>query len=98
MTEVTNEIAGTEIVAGEKKELDNVCRQLLASDRLRESDLAKAQAYQSQHGGDLLTLLVRLGLASERDVAETISEAAAHYAAEVRARTFPGIEQTYQPK
>lgn len=32
------------------------------------------------------------------EVAETISDAAARYAADVRARTFPGIEQTYQPK
>ncbi|MBB3956246.1 3-methyl-2-oxobutanoate hydroxymethyltransferase [Novosphingobium sediminicola] len=32
------------------------------------------------------------------DVAGLISEAAAHYAAEVRDRSFPGIEQTYQPK
>ena len=32
------------------------------------------------------------------DIAETISDAAARYAAEVRARTFPGAEQTYQPK
>jgi len=32
------------------------------------------------------------------DVATTVSEAAQAYAAEVRARTFPGIEQTYQPK
>ena len=31
-------------------------------------------------------------------IAETISGAAAKYAGEVRARTFPGIEQTYQPK
>jgi len=31
-------------------------------------------------------------------IAETISGAAARYAAEVRARSFPGIEQTYQPK
>ncbi len=31
-------------------------------------------------------------------IAETISGAAAQYAGEVRARTFPGIEQTYQPK
>ena len=31
-------------------------------------------------------------------IAETISGAAAKYAEEVRARTFPGIEQTYQPK
>ncbi|MBC2664834.1 3-methyl-2-oxobutanoate hydroxymethyltransferase [Novosphingobium flavum] len=32
------------------------------------------------------------------NLAETISAAAARYAGEVRARTFPGIEQTYQPK
>jgi 3-methyl-2-oxobutanoate hydroxymethyltransferase len=32
------------------------------------------------------------------EVAETVSEAVARYAAEVRARTFPGPEQTYQPK
>jgi 3-methyl-2-oxobutanoate hydroxymethyltransferase len=32
------------------------------------------------------------------EVAEIIGEAAARYAEEVRARTFPGKEQTYQPK
>ena len=32
------------------------------------------------------------------EIAETISGAAAKYAEEVRARTFPGIEQTYQPR
>ena len=32
------------------------------------------------------------------EVAEVISRAAAQYAADVRARTFPGPEQTYQPK
>jgi 3-methyl-2-oxobutanoate hydroxymethyltransferase len=32
------------------------------------------------------------------EIAGTISGAAARYAEEVRARTFPGIEQTYQPK
>ncbi len=32
------------------------------------------------------------------NIAETISGAAERYAGEVRARTFPGIEQTYQPK
>ena len=32
------------------------------------------------------------------EIAETISAAARRYAAEVRDRSFPGIEQTYQPK
>lgn len=31
-------------------------------------------------------------------ISEVIAEAAATYADEVRARTFPGLEQTYQPK
>ena len=31
-------------------------------------------------------------------IAETISGAAARYAEEVRSRSFPGVEQTYQPK
>lgn len=31
-------------------------------------------------------------------IAETISGAAQRYAEEVRARTFPTIDQTYQPK
>ena len=32
------------------------------------------------------------------EVGEVISDAVARYAADVRARTFPGIEQTYQPR
>ncbi len=32
------------------------------------------------------------------EIGDTISAAAARYAEEVRARTFPGIEHTYQPK
>jgi 3-methyl-2-oxobutanoate hydroxymethyltransferase len=32
------------------------------------------------------------------NIAETISGAAERYASEVRARTFPGVEQPYQPK
>lgn len=32
------------------------------------------------------------------EISEVISDAAARYAAEVRARTFPGVDQTYQPK
>lgn len=32
------------------------------------------------------------------DIAQVISDTAAKYAEEVRARSFPGVEQTYQPK
>lgn len=47
-----------------------ICDDLLAHQRLREVDLNKAKQYQQQHGGQLMILLVRLGLVSERDVAE----------------------------
>jgi general secretion pathway protein E len=49
---------------------DPVCTFLLEHDRLKSTDLKRAVSYQEQHGGDLVTLLVRLGLVSERDVAE----------------------------
>jgi len=49
---------------------DPVCAFLLDNGRLKSADLKRAQGYQEQHGGDLVTLLVRLGLVSERDVAE----------------------------
>jgi len=49
---------------------DPVCAYLLENSRLKSADLKRAQAYQEQHGGDLVSLLVRLGLVSERDVAE----------------------------
>ena len=49
---------------------DPVCAYLLEHSRLKAADLRRAQTYQEQHGGDLVTLLVRLGLVSERDVAE----------------------------
>jgi 3-methyl-2-oxobutanoate hydroxymethyltransferase len=32
------------------------------------------------------------------EISEVIADAAARFAADVRARTFPGVEQTYQPK
>jgi general secretion pathway protein E len=49
---------------------DPICNYLLEHGRLKDNDLKRAVAYRDQHGGDLVTLLVRLGLVSERDVAE----------------------------
>jgi general secretion pathway protein E len=59
--------------AGEPSVPDEVCAFLLESHRLESADLKRAEAYREQHGGDLITLLVRLGLVSERDVAEAES-------------------------
>ncbi|MDR9388732.1 MAG: type II secretion system ATPase GspE [Wenzhouxiangella sp.] len=47
---------------------------MIERDRLREEDLNRARAYREQHGGHLLTLLVRLGLVSERDLASAQAE------------------------
>ncbi|MFB3078055.1 MAG: type II secretion system ATPase GspE [Lysobacterales bacterium] len=49
---------------------DPVCAFLLKHDLLKPADMKRAETYREQHGGDLVTLLVRLGLVSERDVAE----------------------------
>jgi general secretion pathway protein E len=52
---------------------DGVCSFLIDSGRLKKSDLKRAETFRDQNGGDLITLLVRLGLVSERDVAEAES-------------------------
>ncbi len=52
---------------------DEVSVHLIQSGRLKEADLKRAEAFRDQNGGDLITLLVRLGLVSERDVAEAES-------------------------
>jgi len=62
-----------ESIEGSTTVTDEVCAYLLQSDRLAAADLKRAESYREQHGGDLVTLLVRLGLVSERDVAEAES-------------------------
>lgn len=52
---------------------DEVCVYLIESGRLKKADLKRAETFRDQNGGDLITLLVRLGLVSERDVAEAES-------------------------
>lgn len=53
--------------------VDEVCEHLIESGRLKKADLKRAETFRDQNGGDLITLLVRLGLVSERDVAEAES-------------------------
>jgi len=68
--------------------VDPVCAFLLENDRLKSTDLKRAVSYQEQHGGDLVSLLVRLGLVSERDVAE--AEASLLELPLVRTADLPG--------
>ncbi|MEN1728209.1 MAG: hypothetical protein AAGJ52_07185, partial [Pseudomonadota bacterium] len=51
-----------------------LCDLMVEQERLKPEDLSRARAYRDQHGGNLLTLLVRLGLVSERDLARAQSE------------------------
>ncbi|MDX1460092.1 MAG: type II secretion system ATPase GspE [Xanthomonadales bacterium] len=63
----------SEAPVADTPERDPVIGHLLESGRLAKADLKRAETYHEQHGGDLVTLLVRLGLVSERDVAEAES-------------------------
>jgi general secretion pathway protein E len=53
---------------------ERIVEALLAKGRLKDTDLARARRLQAETGGDLLALLGRLGLVSERDHAETVAE------------------------
>ena len=48
---------------------------LAARGRLKDADLARAQRLHAEAGGSLAALLVRLGMVSERDMAEAAAEA-----------------------
>ena len=53
---------------------DRVVAALVEKGRLKETDLARAQRVQEDTGGELLALIARLGLVSERDHAETCAD------------------------
>ena len=49
---------------------ERIAALLLQRGKLKDADLARARRLQEETGGDLLQLLGRLGLVSERDHAE----------------------------
>ncbi len=53
---------------------ERVIALLIERGRLKDADLVRARRLQEETGGDLLVLLARLGLVSERDHAETCAE------------------------
>jgi general secretion pathway protein E len=53
---------------------ERIALTLLARGRLKEADLVRAQRLHAEAGGSLASLLVRLGMVSERDMAEAGSE------------------------
>ena len=53
---------------------ERIAQALLAKGRLKEADHSRALRLQIESGGALCGLLVRLGMVSERDMAEASSE------------------------
>ena len=53
---------------------ERIAEQLLARGRLKEADLGRARRLLEESGGSLIALITRIGLASERDVAEASAE------------------------
>ncbi len=54
---------------------ERVCEYLVARGRLKEADLARARRLHEEDGeGNLVPLLTRLGLVSEREMADALSE------------------------
>ncbi len=51
-----------------------IAEALLARGRLKEADLGRARKLHGESGGSLASLLVRIGLVSERDMAEATAE------------------------
>jgi general secretion pathway protein E len=53
---------------------ERIVAALLEKGRLKEADLVRAQRLQEETGGELLALIARLGLVSERDHAEACAD------------------------
>ena len=53
---------------------ERIVAALIEKGRLKEADLVRAQRLQEETGGELLALISRLGLVSERDHAEACAE------------------------
>jgi general secretion pathway protein E len=59
---------------GQRDWEERIAHQLLERGRLKETDLGRARRLFEESGGSLIGLLTRIGLVSERDVAEATAE------------------------
>ncbi|MCF6225648.1 MAG: type II secretion system ATPase GspE [Xanthomonadales bacterium] len=59
---------------GTETQKDELIEQLLSAAYLKPDDLDRARTVHAEQGGDLVNLLVRLGLVSERNVSQTLSK------------------------
>ena len=60
--------------AGTQTDKDELIEHLLSEAYLKADDLDRARTVHAEQGGDLVSLLVRLGLVSERNVSQTLSK------------------------
>src|SRR5690606_22017376 len=67
------DFASTEAPSTEALE-ERISQQLLARGRLKEADFGRARRLHEESGGSLVALMTRIGLVSERDVAEAGAE------------------------
>ncbi len=71
----TEALAVAEHPAQEASLEDRICQNLLERGRLRDPDLRRARRlHEESPGGDFISLLTRLGLVSEKDAAEALSD------------------------
>lgn len=71
---VNTVLPDTQAAEQERRE-DQICQQLLARGRLKEADFTRARRlHEESGGGSLIALMTRIGLVSERDVAEASAE------------------------
>jgi general secretion pathway protein E len=71
----TNADAGLPAAAVDQSDWEErIARQLLDRGRLKEADLGRARRLHEESGGSLISLMTRIGLVSERDVAEATAE------------------------
>ncbi|WP_440225623.1 type II secretion system ATPase GspE [Dokdonella sp. MW10] len=70
-----NQLEGALLADGGPTLDERICQFLVAGGRLKETDLARGRRlHEEDPSGRLIALLTRLGLVSERDMAEAVSE------------------------
>ncbi len=71
--EASQQVEPAELVLDERE--DRICQQLLTRGRLKETDFVRARRLHEESGGSsLVNLMTRIGLVSERDLAEASAE------------------------
>jgi len=72
---ITSEAVLEEVPAVEQSLDERMCDFLVARGRLKETDLVRARRlHEEDEAGSLVSLLTKLGLVSERDMADAVSE------------------------